>query len=162
MLLYGAALILSLAIHLAAPSPLGDEAYPAARPRDLTQPTAFQTVKLRASQSTAVSIPYPVARKVVKQSHPSQSNNHVTTAINVTVTTVVDGKTETAVWQPKTLTQYSNLKASTTITMNQTVTRNSSSEVETVVAVVFAGGVLWWLAGKSLSCLENQMITDNV
>jgi hypothetical protein len=66
----------------------------------------------------------------------------------VTITTVVDGQTGTAVWEPLTLTDYTQLRASTTVTITESATNTGDSQVETVVAVVFAGGVAWWMACK--------------
>ena len=66
----------------------------------------------------------------------------------VTSITVVDGQTGTAVWEPLTLTEYSRLQASTTVTLTESATSSGDSSIETVAAVVFAGGVAWWLAGE--------------
>ncbi len=63
--------------------------------------------------------------------------------------TVVDGKTGTVVWEPLTLTDYTKLKASTTVTVTETATP-VDDKAETVVAVIFAGGVAWWMACESL------------
>jgi hypothetical protein len=75
----------------------------------------------------------------------------------VTMTTVVNGETGTGVWEPMTLTEYRNLRASTTVTLTETATAtDADSEVETVAAVVFAGGVAWYLACKSCSIRPNN------
>jgi hypothetical protein len=63
----------------------------------------------------------------------------------VTSVTSIDGHKATAIWESLTLTKYQSLRASTTVTLTETATAtNGSSEVEIVVAVVFAGGVAWW------------------
>jgi hypothetical protein len=79
----------------------------------------------------------------------------------VTSTTVIDGQTATVVWEPITLTEYKSLRASTTVTLSETATTSSASEVESVVAIIFAGGVAWAISGEyfsnvqsSLSCLK--------
>jgi hypothetical protein len=66
----------------------------------------------------------------------------------VTSTTVVDGQTGTAVWEPLTLTEYSGLQASTTVTLTESATSSGDSSIETAIAVVYAGGIAWWLAGE--------------
>lgn len=43
---------------------------------------------------------------------------------------------------------YKGLKASTTVTMTHTTTTDKHKELQTFVAVVVAGGVAWWAAGK--------------
>jgi hypothetical protein len=80
----------------------------------------------------------------------------------VTSTTVIDGQTATAVWEPMTLTEYKNLRASTTVTLSETTTVGGVSEAETVVAVVFAGGVAWWLAGKCFSQTQSSLFVSEV
>jgi hypothetical protein len=67
----------------------------------------------------------------------------------VTSIAVVDGETGTVVWEPLSLTEYSNLKVSTTVTLTDSATASSDSEIETVVVVVFAGEICWWLAGEN-------------
>ncbi|KAF2200687.1 hypothetical protein GQ43DRAFT_373221 [Delitschia confertaspora ATCC 74209] len=74
----------------------------------------------------------------------------------VTMTTVIDGKTGTAIWEPLTMTEYKKLRASTTITLAETATLTGDSQVETVVAVVFAGGIAWWLACKPQDSKEDD------
>lgn len=60
-----------------------------------------------------------------------------------------DGNTATAIWEPMTLSKYTNLRASITATLTETATAtDGSSGGETVAAVVFAGGVAWYLACK--------------
>ncbi|KAF2661766.1 hypothetical protein K491DRAFT_647028 [Lophiostoma macrostomum CBS 122681] len=74
----------------------------------------------------------------------------------VTMTSVVDGQTGIVVWEPMTLDDYRSLRASTTIELTETATASRSgagSELETVAAVVFAGGVAWYLA---CSCSEGD------
>lgn len=46
------------------------------------------------------------------------------------------------------LSEYSDLRASTTVTVTNLVatSTDSSSDMETFVAVVVAGGILWWAA----------------
>lgn len=65
------------------------------------------------------------------------------------MTTVIGGKTGTAVWEPMTLDEYKGLRASTTITLTESATQSGKNELETVAAVVFAGGVAWYLACMS-------------
>lgn len=65
----------------------------------------------------------------------------------VTSTTVIDGATATVVWEPMTLTDYASLRSKTTVTVTEAATATTgSTELETVVALVFAGGVAWWAA----------------
>jgi hypothetical protein len=81
----------------------------------------------------------------------------------VTSVTSIDGHKATAIWEPLTLTKYQSLRASTTVTLTETATAtNGSSEVETVVAVVFAGGVAWWLAGEFLRPDKSKRFADGV
>jgi hypothetical protein len=75
----------------------------------------------------------------------------------VTSTVVINGTTATAIWEPITLTEYKSLRASTTVTLSETATVSTDSEVETVVAVIFAGGIAWWLAGECFSKLQNLL-----
>jgi hypothetical protein len=75
----------------------------------------------------------------------------------VTSTTIVHGQTATAVWEPITLAEYKSLRASTTVTLSETATASRASEVETVVAVVFAGGIAWWLAGECFSQMQSSL-----
>jgi hypothetical protein len=63
------------------------------------------------------------------------------------MTSIVGDQTGTVVWEPMTLTEYKGLRASTTITLTETATATGAgSDLETVAAVVFAGGVAWYLA----------------
>jgi len=65
----------------------------------------------------------------------------------VTMTSVVNGETGTVVWEPMTLDEYKGLRASTTVTLTESATASGAdSGLETVAAVVFAGGVAWYLA----------------
>jgi hypothetical protein len=57
-------------------------------------------------------------------------------------------RTGTAVWEPLTLTEYSGLQASTTVTLTESATSSGDSSIETAIAVVYAGGIAWWLAGE--------------
>lgn len=70
----------------------------------------------------------------------------------VTSTTVISGATGTVIWEPMTLTQYASLRSKTTVTLTEIATATSADddELETVVAAVFAGGVAWWVACKSI------------
>ena len=61
------------------------------------------------------------------------------------VTTDVNGQKVTATFQLATLTDYKDLKAS----MTATKTVSAASGVETVEVIVFAGGVIYALAGMS-------------
>lgn len=63
------------------------------------------------------------------------------------MTSVVNGETGTVVWEPMTLSEYKGLRASTTVTLTESATASGAeSGLETVAAVVFAGGVAWYLA----------------
>lgn len=63
----------------------------------------------------------------------------------ITSTAVVGGETATVVFEPKTLTEYAGLRASTTLTVTETTTTSDGATgLETGVLVVFAGGVSWW------------------
>lgn len=63
------------------------------------------------------------------------------------MTSVVDGKTGTVVWEPMTLDEYKGLRAATTVTLTETATATGAAGgVETVAAAVFAAGVAWYLA----------------
>lgn len=67
----------------------------------------------------------------------------------VTMTSVVNGETGTVIWEPMTLDEFTDLRASTTITLTETATASGAdSGLETVAAVVFAGGIAWYLACK--------------
>lgn len=62
------------------------------------------------------------------------------------MTSVVNGETGTVVWEPMTLSEYKGLRASTTVTLTESATASGAeSGLETVAAVVFAGGVAWYL-----------------
>ena len=65
----------------------------------------------------------------------------------VTITSVVNGETGTVIWEPMTIDRYKSLRASTTVTLTESATASGAgSGLETVAAVVFAGGVAWYLA----------------
>ncbi|PVH80851.1 hypothetical protein DL98DRAFT_587909 [Cadophora sp. DSE1049] len=72
----------------------------------------------------------------------------------VTSTAVVSGNTGTVVWQATTLSGYEGLRVATAITTTVATTSTASQAstttvetgVETVVALVFAGGIAWWAA----------------
>jgi hypothetical protein len=75
----------------------------------------------------------------------------------VTLSTVINGATGTVVWEPITLSEYASLRAKTTVTLTEVAAaKTASEEVETVVAAVFAGGIAWWVAGKSINHLYNS------
>jgi hypothetical protein len=79
----------------------------------------------------------------------------------VTSTTVIDGATGTVVWEPMTLTEYASLRAKTTVTLTESATATTGGEeLETVVAAVFAGGIAWWVACKSInhSCIARSKL----
>lgn len=69
-----------------------------------------------------------------------------TTVITVTVGTDV----ATGTYELETLTQYASLREHITMmtTMTGTATTSGDSGLETIAAVVLAGGVAWFLAGK--------------
>ena len=52
-----------------------------------------------------------------------------------------------------TMTQYADLRQSITVTTTISATQTGDSGIETVAAVVLAGGVAWFLAGK---CRESH------
>lgn len=67
------------------------------------------------------------------------------------VTTVVEVETDTATFELETLTEYKNLRQSITITTTTAIATSTApgkSGIETAIAVVLAGGVVWFLAGK--------------
>ncbi|KAH8744098.1 hypothetical protein BGZ57DRAFT_779032 [Hyaloscypha finlandica] len=62
----------------------------------------------------------------------------------VTSTTVVYGQTGTVIFEPLTLTEYASLRMSTTVTLTDVATTtDGGSSMETVLAVIFAGGLAW-------------------
>ncbi|KAE9363334.1 hypothetical protein N431DRAFT_524257, partial [Stipitochalara longipes BDJ] len=64
----------------------------------------------------------------------------------ITSSTVVSGQSGTVIYEPLTLPQYSNLRSHTTVTLTELATATVSDEagtLETVLAVVFAGGLTW-------------------
>ncbi|KAH4074369.1 hypothetical protein HBI25_233920 [Parastagonospora nodorum] len=68
----------------------------------------------------------------------------------VTMTSVVNGETGTVIWEPMTLDEYKGLRASTTVSLTETATASGANGgLETVAAVVFAGGVAWYLASQN-------------
>ncbi|KAI1373222.1 hypothetical protein F4677DRAFT_462401 [Hypoxylon crocopeplum] len=68
----------------------------------------------------------------------------------VTSITTVNGQAGTVVWEPKTIAEYSRLRASTTATFTDLVdSTDGESELATVVAVVVAGGIAWWAASQN-------------
>ncbi|RYP21066.1 hypothetical protein DL765_002473 [Monosporascus sp. GIB2] len=69
----------------------------------------------------------------------------------VTSTAVVDGQTGTVIYEPLTLTEYAKLRASTTVTVtgSPTATSSGDSSLETMLAVVFAGGLTWLAVSES-------------
>jgi len=67
----------------------------------------------------------------------------------ITSTTVVDGQTGTVIWEPRTISAYTNLRASTTVTITEAdTTSNAGGGLQTVEAVIFAGGIAWWAICK--------------
>jgi len=72
-----------------------------------------------------------------------------------TITATQSGKTVTGIFALQTLTSYSSLRQAVTTTVIKTTTNpDGSTAVKTAAAVVFAGGVAWFLAGMlSLSLL---------
>ncbi|GAW16078.1 hypothetical protein ANO14919_055010 [Xylariales sp. No.14919] len=70
----------------------------------------------------------------------------------VTSSTVVNGQTGTVIYEPLTLTQYSNLRSHTTVTLTEVATATYSDDaggVETALAVIFAGGIAWLAVSES-------------
>ena len=68
-------------------------------------------------------------------------------AIMTTISTVVGADTATGTYELKTLTEYAKLRQHITITTTETATSSGANGLETVAAVVLAGGVAWFLAG---------------
>ncbi|KAJ3565379.1 hypothetical protein NPX13_g7526 [Xylaria arbuscula] len=82
-----------------------------------------------------------------KCSHEGEDHNP-----QITLTTVVNGQTGTVVYEPLTLTQYSNLRYHTTVTLTDvatTTTSDGATGLETALAVVFAGGIAWIAISES-------------
>ena len=73
-------------------------------------------------------------------------NNAITTVVQTTAS----GQTATGTYELATLTEYAKLRQHITITttVSATSTASGGTGVETVAAVVLAGGVAWFLAGK--------------
>ncbi|KAI1081985.1 hypothetical protein F5B20DRAFT_588095 [Whalleya microplaca] len=71
----------------------------------------------------------------------------------ITSTTVVSCQTGTVIYEPLTLTQYSKLRSKTTVTLTDVATATTSAKdgesLETVLAVVFAGGITWLAVSES-------------
>lgn len=65
------------------------------------------------------------------------------------VITTVGSDVATGTYELQTLTQYANLREQITMltVISQTATTSADSGLETVAAVVLAGGVAWFLAG---------------
>ncbi|KAJ8127625.1 hypothetical protein O1611_g6011 [Lasiodiplodia mahajangana] len=64
----------------------------------------------------------------------------------ITSTTVIGGQTGTVIYEPLTLTQYSDLRYRTTVTLTEVATATYSDDaggMETALAVIFAGGIAW-------------------
>lgn len=88
-----------------------------------------------------------------KCTHEGQDHNP-----QVTSTTVVNGQTGTVIYEPITLTQYSNLRYHTTVTVTEVATSTASDGgvgLETALAVVFAGGIAWIAICKFLSKIQD-------
>lgn len=73
---------------------------------------------------------------------PSPGQTHL-------VSTVVNGQTITATFEPTTISGYTALRQSTTIT-------TTKDGKETALAI-FAGGVAWWLLGTSIVTCRSQL-----
>lgn len=81
----------------------------------------------------------------------------------ITSTAVVNGDTATVVFEPKTLTEYTNLRASTTLTVTETTTTSDGdSGLETGTLVVFAGGVAWWAICKPIPFMASVVSRKTV
>lgn len=64
----------------------------------------------------------------------------------ITSVTVVGDQTGTVIYEPVTISQYSNLRSKTTVTLTDVATSTASDggeSLETVLAAVFAGGIAW-------------------
>jgi hypothetical protein len=70
----------------------------------------------------------------------------------ITSTTVVAGQTGTVIFEPVTLTEYAGLRMSTTVALTDVATTtDGGSSMETVLAVIFAGGLAWLAVCKFLN-----------
>jgi hypothetical protein len=112
---------------------------------DTKRPGRCDEIMLTGSQEHC---PFPNGCGVYCQCIPDAVD---TTPGKVTSITTISGQAGTVVYEPVTLAEYSDLKASTTVTITDLVatSTDSSADMETFVAVVVAGGVTWWVAGES-------------
>lgn len=68
--------------------------------------------------------------------------------------TTVGGDSATGTFELETMSDYTSLRQSITISGTEIATSSSDSSVETVALIVFAGGVAWILAGDiSILCI---------
>ncbi|KAH8164209.1 hypothetical protein CIB48_g4019 [Xylaria polymorpha] len=82
-----------------------------------------------------------------KCTHDGEDHNQ-----QITSSTVVNGQTGTVIYEPLTLTEYSNLRSHTTVTLTEIATATYSDDaggMETALAVIFAGGIAWIVASES-------------
>jgi len=75
---------------------------------------------------------------------PTLISPEITTVVQATV----GSETATGTYELETLTQFAGLREHITMMTSETATTSSDSSVETFAAVVLAGGVAWFLAGK--------------
>lgn len=68
----------------------------------------------------------------------------------ITSTAVVAGQTAKMVFEAKILTEYTILRASTTVTVTETTTWVGGTMKQTATFVVFAGGATWWTICESI------------
>jgi hypothetical protein len=68
------------------------------------------------------------------------------------VTASLSNITVTGTYALETIPPYSSLRQSITTTVTTNITYSGVAGAETAVAVVLAGGVSWYLAGKRISC----------
>ena len=86
-----------------------------------------------------------------KYSHEGQEYT-----FQITSTTAVNCQTGTVIYEPISLTQYSNLRYHTTVTLTEVATTTTSDGgfgLETGLAVIFAGGIEWIASLKPCSAV---------
>jgi hypothetical protein len=108
-----------------------------------------QRSKALATTSLCLAIKYSVlaGSHVAATIANALANGGPDNSPEVTMTSVVNGETGTVIWEPMTLDGYKGLRASTTVALTESAFASAAdSGLGTVVAVVFAGGVAWYLA----------------
>jgi len=77
--------------------------------------------------------------------------NPLSSQVSTTVTAIQSDRTATGTFALETVSSYTSLRQSITTSVSLTTTASGGTGIETAVAVIFAGGVSWILAGISLS-----------